>query len=248
MSLNKSGGFTKGQLPTQISSASSLDSFLLNLPTSSDTGSPHYMNIDAYGNSDAEAEYGANWSSNNPLPAHVANSLPAHVANPLPANVAEGDRSAQGLGSIAGQVAHFDGNLGVPDPTSSDLNFRAVPSRRVSAPAAIASTVAVNSSVPEFLYQLTKMLTDPNKDVIEWVSGKCACCRLSGSALSALSHTVLDVGRIEVHSPQKLESHVLKKYFRHSKFASFQRQLNYFGFRKLAGKVSTVGAPRLLHP
>jgi HSF-type DNA-binding len=43
-------------------------------------------------------------------------------------------------------------------------------------------------------------------------------------------------GRIEVHSPQKLESDVLKKYFRHSKFASFQRQLNYFGFRKLAGK------------
>jgi len=39
-----------------------------------------------------------------------------------------------------------------------------------------------------------------------------------------------------VHSPVKLESHVLHKYFRHSKFSSFQRQLNYFGFRKLAGK------------
>ena len=48
--------------------------------------------------------------------------------------------------------------------------------------------------------------------------------------------TFFNTGRIEVHSPQKLESHVLKKYFRHSKFASFQRQLNYFGFRKLAGK------------
>jgi hypothetical protein len=46
----------------------------------------------------------------------------------------------------------------------------------------------------------------------------------------------LSTGKIEVHSPQKLESQVLHKYFRHSKFASFQRQLNYFGFRKLAGK------------
>ena len=43
-------------------------------------------------------------------------------------------------------------------------------------------------------------------------------------------------GKIEVHNPHKLESHVLSRYFRHSKFASFQRQLNYFGFRKLAGK------------
>jgi hypothetical protein len=143
MSLNGSGGFTKGQLPTQISSASSLDSFLLNLPASSDTGSPDYMNFDAYGNNGSETDYGPTWPSNNSLPAHVA----------------EGDRSAQGLGSIAEQAARYDGNLGVPDPTNSDLTFRAVPSRRVSAPAAIASTVAVNSSVPEFLYQLTKMLT-----------------------------------------------------------------------------------------
>jgi hypothetical protein len=43
-------------------------------------------------------------------------------------------------------------------------------------------------------------------------------------------------GRIEVHNPHKLEANVLKKYFRHSKYASFQRQLNYFGWRKLNGK------------
>lgn len=70
-----------------------------------------------------------------------------------------------------------------------------------------------HNTVAEFLYQLTKMLTDDNKDIIEWVNG-----------------------RIEVHDPPKLEEEVLHKYFRHSKYASFQRQLNYFGFRKLAGK------------
>lgn len=67
--------------------------------------------------------------------------------------------------------------------------------------------------VAEFLYQLTKMLTDDNSEIIEWVDG-----------------------RIKVHHPERLEGEVLHKYFRHSKFASFQRQLNYFGFRKIAGK------------
>jgi HSF-type DNA-binding len=67
--------------------------------------------------------------------------------------------------------------------------------------------------VAEFLYQLTKMLTDDNSEIVEWVEG-----------------------RIKVHYPERLEGEVLHKYFRHSKFASFQRQLNYFGFRKIAGK------------
>lgn len=75
------------------------------------------------------------------------------------------------------------------------------------------ATIALNGSVPEFLFQLMKMLTDDNREIIEWSNG-----------------------RIEVHSPLRLETTVLSRYFRHSKFASFQRQLNYFGFRKLAGK------------
>jgi len=67
--------------------------------------------------------------------------------------------------------------------------------------------------IAEFLFQLTKMLTVENKEIIEWANG-----------------------RIKVHDPPRLAKEVLHKYFRHSKYASFQRQLNYFGFRKLAGK------------
>ena len=78
--------------------------------------------------------------------------------------------------------------------------------------------VGANPNVPhhpiaEFLYQLTKMLSDNNDEIVEWTDG-----------------------RIKVHYPDRLEGEVLQKYFRHSKFASFQRQLNYFGFRKIAGK------------
>ena len=57
------------------------------------------------------------------------------------------------------------------------------------------------------------MLAEDNKDIIEWNDGK-----------------------VMIHNPPKLASDVLRKYFRHSKYASFQRQLNYFGFRKTAGK------------
>ena len=48
--------------------------------------------------------------------------------------------------------------------------------------------------VAEFLYQLTKMLTDDNNEIIEWSDG-----------------------RIKVHYPERLEGEVLHKYFRHSK-------------------------------
>jgi hypothetical protein len=72
---------------------------------------------------------------------------------------------------------------------------------------------ANRAPVAEFLYQLIKMLEDDNKEIIEWSEG-----------------------RIKVHHPERLEAEILSRYFRHSKFASFQRQLNYFGFRKIAGK------------
>lgn len=68
--------------------------------------------------------------------------------------------------------------------------------------------------VAEFLFHLTRMLSDPaNHHLIEW-----------------------DAGRIVVHDPPAMETEVLGKYFRHSKYSSFQRQLNYFGFKKISGK------------
>lgn len=35
-----------------------------------------------------------------------------------------------------------------------------------------------------------------------------------------------------MHNPQGLQDYVLGKYYRHSRYSSFQRQLNYFGFKK----------------
>ena len=34
------------------------------------------------------------------------------------------------------------------------------------------SVAAGNNTVPEFLYQLTKMLTENNRDCIEWSNGE----------------------------------------------------------------------------
>ena len=68
--------------------------------------------------------------------------------------------------------------------------------------------------VAEFLFRLTRMLEDAsNQHLIQW-----------------------DEGRIVVFDPPRVESEILAKYFSHSKYSSFQRQLNYFGFRKISGK------------
>jgi len=69
------------------------------------------------------------------------------------------------------------------------------------------------SFVADFLHRLLKMLRDGNEQFIEWSDGK-----------------------LHIHDPTKLASEILPKYYRHSKYSSFQRQLNYFGFRKISGK------------
>lgn len=119
----------------------------------------------------------------------------------------EGTSNTTTNSTILNTHAQFDGSMIPQVPVSSPPAATATISDE-----AVAQIVS-NTSVPEFLYQLTKMLTDDHRDIIEWSNSK-----------------------IEVHNPHRLESEVLNKYFRHSKYASFQRQLNYFGFRKLAGK------------
>jgi len=67
---------------------------------------------------------------------------------------------------------------------------------------------------PEFLRKLVEILSDAtNFSIIEWKES-----------------------RIHVYDPEALCSTVLPRYFRHTKYSSFQRQLNYFGFKKTEGK------------
>ena len=69
----------------------------------------------------------------------------------------------------------------------------------------------VSSSSSRFLHMLIRMLQEQkNFSIVEWIDGQ-----------------------IAIHHPKKLESKILYKYFNHSKYTSFQRQLNNFGFRKM---------------
>jgi len=85
---------------------------------------------------------------------------------------------------------------------------------------------AVTQPVPEFLCHLHTMLCDPSySDLISWKVPK-------EDEPDHLGGGVAGVGKIVVHKPESLQESVLGKYYRHSKYASFQRQLNYFGFKK----------------
>lgn len=64
------------------------------------------------------------------------------------------------------QQSCSDGTLRLQNVAPSDLGLI---QQVVSAPA---PATAVNNTVPEFLYQLTKMLTHDNREIIEWSNGE----------------------------------------------------------------------------
>ena len=74
---------------------------------------------------------------------------------------------------------------------------------------------AMTTSLQEnaFLSKLWSILEDPeNRHIVSWD----------------------DAGaNFHVYLSKALETSILPKYFRHGKFSSFQRQLNYFGFKKI---------------
>jgi hypothetical protein len=61
------------------------------------------------------------------------------------------------------------------------------------------------SSVPKFLYLLSKMLAEPGN--------------------SAIIELVKDAGYIQIYDQNRLEREVLSRYFRHSKYSSFHHYI-----------------------
>lgn len=109
------------------------------------------------------------------------------------------------------------------DPSCTLLN-RPILSRHASYPPMIlqqsqlaTGLIPDNQHMPDrtapFLMKLHTMLQKEDTSILCW--------NKAGDAFHVLNH-------------QRFVDEVLRKYFKHSKYASFQRQLNYFGFRKLA--------------
>lgn len=99
-------------------------------------------------------------------------------------------------------------------------------SSSASSSSSLGSSEPITHPVPEFLCHLFTMLRDESIDhYISWeVPFEDEPDHLGGG--------IRGIGKIVVLDPESLQDHVLGNYYRHSKYASFQRQLNYFGFKK----------------
>ena len=106
----------------------------------------------------------------------------------VPIHPASTEIVASSVGQATGAIEHssaYYGGAAVPAPSSVVHPADTVPSSvsLVSRPTnhlhitpspnvVVPATMPTTNTVPEFLYQLTKMLTDNNREIIEWSNGK----------------------------------------------------------------------------
>jgi len=102
----------------------------------------------------------------------------------------------------------------MPGMIQNPISYSPTPSSCVTSQSLLSP---YSTSAPDFMFLLRKILADENNAIISWSKGF-----------------------VCIHDPQGLATKILPKYFRHSNFSSFQRQLNYFGFRKVSGKGKMV--------
>lgn len=182
-----------------VSEASSVVSSSNSLSSSSASGAPlSLLAADGAGSNDSGSS--GSWGLNR------GHAIVVPAAPPGETKATESPQQPPFLVAAGGSVAPAvpsDGRA-VPTPAPVGLDPVAMHAMHMHAPP---------HPVAEFLFQLTKMLTDNNSEYIEWRHAS-----------------------IFVHDPPGLEKDILPKYFRHSNYSSFQRQMNYFGFRKIAGK------------
>jgi hypothetical protein len=63
-----------------------------------------------------------------------------------------------------------------PPPPPSSISLMGRTTMQLSpSTGVVVSAAPTSNTVPEFLYQLTKMLTENNRDIIEWSNGKIDC-------------------------------------------------------------------------
>lgn len=71
-------------------------------------------------------------------------------------------------------------------------------------------------SSPKFINTLYLLINETNNDIISWSK---------------------DGTYVVVKDIKKFEKNILSKYFRHNNIKSLQRQLNYYGFKKIKSKL-----------
>jgi hypothetical protein len=157
-------GMANSNLPEGLAnqvSSESLDTFLNDLPTEADLEDL------------AMDQHSCDEQSNVKHPATMMLSSTVSINNePQDVNDAEGSREVAHPAVAGPNNADGVGNAIVNGRPAID---HAPPLPRhigTAASATLSAAPIMSGTVPEFLYQLFKMLTDNNREVIEWADGK----------------------------------------------------------------------------